>query len=193
EDIYTVPNLLTFTRLVLSPVLGYFVLHGQFGYAFGLFVYMGATDFVDGYIARRFNQRTMLGTVLDPLADKVLMTTLTVTLMSADRLPVYLGAMILGRDLGLLAASFTYRWMTLPEPRSFQRYWDLSLPTAEVTPSALSKLNTVLQLLLMGTSLALPAFSMPELFFMEPLSYTVAATTALSTIQYLIKPPIRRL
>ena len=85
--IYNVPNLLTFTRLALSPVLGYLVVQNQFGHAFGLFLYMGVTDFVDGYIARRFNQRTMLGTILDPLADKVLMTTLTIALASADRLP----------------------------------------------------------------------------------------------------------
>lgn len=87
EMIYTVPNFLTFTRLLLSPVLGYLIVHNEFGKAFGLFVYMGATDFIDGYIARRFNQRTMLGTVLDPLADKVLMSVLTIALTSADRIP----------------------------------------------------------------------------------------------------------
>lgn len=88
--IYTIPNFLTATRLVLSPVLGYLVVQNDFTKAFGLFLYMGVTDFVDGYIARRWNQRTMLGTILDPLADKVLMSTLTIALASADRLPRWL-------------------------------------------------------------------------------------------------------
>lgn len=119
EMIYTVPNFLTFTRLLLSPVLGYFIIQNDFRTAFGLFLYMGATDFVDGYIARRLDQRTLLGTVMDPLADKVLMATMTIALTSADRLPLYLGVLILGRDFALVVASFYMRWRSLPQPVCF--------------------------------------------------------------------------
>jgi hypothetical protein len=87
ENIYTIPNLLTFSRLVAAPVIGYLVLHDQHAWAVGLFVYAGLTDLVDGYIARRWNQQTVVGTVIDPMADKTLMTILTVCLAVKGALP----------------------------------------------------------------------------------------------------------
>ena len=80
ENIVTVPNFLSLSRLVMAPFIGYFVLVGNFQYALAGFVVAGVTDFLDGTIARAFNQRTIFGTVLDPMADKVLMATMTVTL-----------------------------------------------------------------------------------------------------------------
>jgi cardiolipin synthase len=87
ENIYTIPNLLTFSRLVAAPVIGYLVLHDQHAWAVGLFAYAGLTDLVDGYIARRWNQQTVVGTVIDPMADKTLMTILTVCLAVKGALP----------------------------------------------------------------------------------------------------------
>lgn len=87
ENIYTVPNLLTFSRLVAAPVVGYLVLHDQHAWAFGLFAYAGVTDLVDGWIARRWKLQTVVGTVIDPMADKTLMTILTVCLAIKGALP----------------------------------------------------------------------------------------------------------
>jgi cardiolipin synthase (CMP-forming) len=87
EDIYTLPNILTFTRLVAAPIVGYFVLHDHHAWALGLFAYAGVTDAVDGWIARRWNQKTVVGTVIDPMADKALMTILTVCLAVKGLLP----------------------------------------------------------------------------------------------------------
>lgn len=81
------PNLLTFSRLVAAPVIGYLVLHDYHAWAVGLFAYAGLTDLVDGYIARRWNQQTVVGTVIDPMADKTLMTILTVCLAVKGALP----------------------------------------------------------------------------------------------------------
>jgi cardiolipin synthase len=87
EDIYTIPNALTFSRLVAAPFVGYFVLHDQHALAAGLFAYAGFTDLLDGWIARRWNRRTVVGTVIDPMADKALMTILTVCLAIKGALP----------------------------------------------------------------------------------------------------------
>lgn len=87
EDIYTLPNILTFTRLVAAPVIGYLVLHDHHAWAAGLFAYAGITDLVDGWIARRWNRQTVVGTVIDPMADKALMTILTVCLAAKAALP----------------------------------------------------------------------------------------------------------
>lgn len=87
EDIYTLPNILTFSRLVAAPFIGYFVLHDSHAWAAGLLVYAGVTDLLDGWIARRWNRQTVVGTVIDPMADKVLMTVLTVCLAVKGALP----------------------------------------------------------------------------------------------------------
>jgi cardiolipin synthase len=87
EDIYNIPNALTFTRLVAAPAIGYLVLHDCHAWAAGLFAYAGITDLVDGWIARRWNRKTVVGTVIDPMADKALMTILTVCLAMKGALP----------------------------------------------------------------------------------------------------------
>lgn len=74
ENIYTVPNILTFSRLVAAPVVGYLLVNGHHGAALSLFAYAGITDLVDGYIARRYKLQTVVGTIIDPMADKMLMT-----------------------------------------------------------------------------------------------------------------------
>jgi cardiolipin synthase (CMP-forming) len=78
---------LTFSRLVAAPFVGYLVLHDQHAWALGLFAYAGITDLLDGWIARRWNLQTVVGTVIDPMADKMLMTVLTVSLAAKGALP----------------------------------------------------------------------------------------------------------
>lgn len=64
--------------------------------------------------------------------------------------------MILGRDVGLAISAIYYRYISLPPPKTFRRYWDFSLPSAEVTPTTISKYNTALQLALVGLTAAAP-------------------------------------
>ena len=87
ENIYTLPNLLTFSRLLSAPLIGYFILHEQHWAAVSLFAYAGFTDLIDGWIARRYHSTTVVGTVIDPMADKTLMTVLTVCLAIKGGLP----------------------------------------------------------------------------------------------------------
>jgi hypothetical protein len=87
ENIMTIPNLLTLSRIIATPFIGYLIIKHQYGSALLALFFAGCTDLVDGYVARRFNQKTFLGSVLDPAADKILMTTLTLSLCKAGLLP----------------------------------------------------------------------------------------------------------
>ncbi|KAL9623297.1 MAG: hypothetical protein Q9160_002404 [Pyrenula sp. 1 TL-2023] len=156
ENIYTVPNILTFSRLLAAPVVGYLVVTQQHGLALGLFFYAGVTDLIDGYIARRYSLQTVVGTVIDPMADKALMTISAIALAIQGALPLWLVSLILMRDIGLGIAAIYYRWISLTPPKTMARYWDFSLPSAEVKPTEISKFNTFLQLLLVGAGMGLP-------------------------------------
>lgn len=87
ENIYTIPNLLTFSRLIATPFIGYALLHDAHAWALGLFVYAGVSDLLDGWIARRWKLQTVVGSIVDPMADKMLMTVLTVCLAAKGALP----------------------------------------------------------------------------------------------------------
>ncbi|ROW12107.1 hypothetical protein VMCG_00049 [Cytospora schulzeri] len=156
ENIYTIPNILTASRLVAAPFIGYCILHDHHAWALGLFAYAGITDLLDGWIARKWNQGTVVGTIIDPMADKTLMMVLTVALAMKGALPVWLAVIIIGRDVGLAISAIYYRWISLPPPKTFVRYWDFSLPSAEVHPTTISKYNTFLQLALMGLTTTAP-------------------------------------
>ncbi|KAL7008022.1 hypothetical protein EMMF5_002204 [Cystobasidiomycetes sp. EMM_F5] len=156
ENIYTIPNLLTVSRIVACPFLGYAIVQGDFKMATGLLVYAGATDWIDGYLARRHNMGTVFGSILDPAADKFLMTTLTVALAINGLLPLPLAILIIGRDVALSISAFYFRYISLPKPKTFKRYWDFSIPSAEVKPTQISKYNTFLQLVLMGVTTVSP-------------------------------------
>ncbi|HYZ92516.1 MAG TPA: CDP-alcohol phosphatidyltransferase family protein [Actinomycetota bacterium] len=97
----TIPNLLSFGRLAATPVLGWLIVSGHTNYATGLFGAMGVSDYFDGYIARRTNTITDLGTTLDPVSDRVLAMTALVTMMIADILPIGFGVPVLFRDAAL--------------------------------------------------------------------------------------------
>ncbi|OGM50294.1 phosphatidyl synthase [Aspergillus bombycis] len=191
ENIYTIPNILTMTRLVAAPLVGYFLVHDYHQAALALFAYAGITDLVDGYIARRYNLQTVVGTIIDPMADKLLMTIGVACLAVNGSIPVWLAVIILGRDVGLAISAIYYRWISLPPPKTMARYWDFSLPSAEVRPTTISKVNTALQLLLVGSAIALPV--VPEAIIdawnlkeaMTGFQYLVAATTIWSGMSYI--------
>ncbi|KAA1470188.1 hypothetical protein DENSPDRAFT_797349 [Dentipellis sp. KUC8613] len=186
ENIYTIPNLLTLSRIAACPILGYSILQNDFVTATGLLAYAGFTDLLDGYLARTYKMTSVLGTILDPAADKMLMTTLAVTLTMKGLLPLPLTVIILGRDVLLSISAFWIRYTSLPQPKTFQRYWDFSIPSAEVRPTTISKVNTALQLFLMGATTVSPL--LPSLAGIESmltaLQLTVATTTIWSGLSY---------
>ncbi|KAI8811377.1 CDP-alcohol phosphatidyltransferase-domain-containing protein, partial [Cladochytrium replicatum] len=192
ENILTVPNILTTLRIAFTPAIGYFIVTNNFPMAVGALAIASFTDFVDGWIARTFDMKTVLGSVLDPAADKFLMTTLVVTLSIADLLPVPLAVLILGRDIALIMASIYVRYITLPPPKTWRRYWDVSLPTAEVHSPFISKVNTALQLALMAASITAPMFDLTHFWAMDALRLTVGVTTIWSGLSMFSKGVVTR-
>jgi cardiolipin synthase len=126
------PNLLTMLRLFVLPFLVIEILDGHWKLAFALLWIAGVSDGLDGLLARLLQQKTTLGLYLDPIADKLLMSTLFLVLMHVGVIPRYVTVLVFSRDLGiLLIATLLFATGTL---RDFR-------------PSKLGKLNTVVQIL----------------------------------------------
>eukprot|EP00794_Sanderia_malayensis_P019887 gene19887-21828_t len=185
ENIFTIPNVLSLMRIGLSPVIGYCVLQSEYTTALVLLGIAGVSDLLDGFIARSFkNQSTVFGSMLDPVADKVLMSIMTISLTYANLLPVQLCTLIIGRDVGLILAVAYLRYKTLPEPLTFSRYFDLNMPTVQMKPTQISKYNTGLQLGLVAFCLAAPVFGFVDNYMLQAYWYLVGATTVISGLSY---------
>ncbi|WWC66177.1 uncharacterized protein I206_100078 [Kwoniella pini CBS 10737] len=185
ESPYTIPNALTLARILACPFLGYTIVEGDFAWATGILFASGVSDWLDGWLARRYNSRSVLGSILDPAADKALMTTLVGTLAWSGLLPLPLAILIFGRDLGLSISAFYFRFISLPKPRTLKRYFDVSIPSAEVKPTQISKINTALQLLLMGLTTVSPLLGYSIAIPLQALQWTVAGTTIWSGFSYI--------
>ena len=132
----TVPNLLTLVRMGLIPWFLIEVLRGHSDLALAIFLLAGITDGVDGFIARFFDQESVLGTYLDPIADKLLLTTAFVTLAIPNvhpgvLIPVWVTVLVLARDILILTIS-----LVLYLAQSVRRF----------RPTVLSKANTLFQI-----------------------------------------------
>lgn len=131
NDLRATPNLLTFLRLIVAPFLVLAVLDHDYRFAFGLFVVAGLTDAMDGLLARMLNQQTMLGQYLDPVVDKLLLSTLFLVLYHERLITLRVTVLVFARDLGILmVAAILYATTSI---RSFQ-------------PTLFGKANTVAQI-----------------------------------------------
>ena len=142
--------MLTISRLLATPYIGYLVATHQFVPACALLFVASLTDVLDGWIARRTRKYTVFGSIADPAADKALVTTMVISLAVSGMLPLSLTMIILGRDIALVVSAFVIRYRTLEPPKSVARYFNPRLPSASVTATTISKYNTFLQLLLLG-------------------------------------------
>jgi phosphatidylglycerophosphate synthase len=111
-----IPNLITLSRIIATPYIGYTIATQQYTLGLTLLTFAALSDALDGYIARKYNMQTPLGTILDPLADKLLMTTLVISLANNNSLPPALGVLIISRDVLLVLNTLCIRYQTLPEP-----------------------------------------------------------------------------
>lgn len=103
--VLTVPNQLTFLRLAFLPFFIIFLYYDRFLWAFGLLLLAGLTDALDGMLARRLNQKTALGAFLDPIADKLLLSSSLFTLALKGRIDWWLAILVLSRDVIILATA----------------------------------------------------------------------------------------
>ncbi|KAI8051239.1 CDP-alcohol phosphatidyltransferase-domain-containing protein [Syncephalis plumigaleata] len=185
QDVLTLPNLLTMTRIAATPYLGHLILSEQYSTGLAVFALISITDLLDGYIARRWHMTSFIGSLLDPLADKFMMTVMTVTLSMQHLVPVPLAMLIIGRDVGLILSAFYYRYHTLPPPLTLARFFDVSVASTSVHPSMISKVNTALQVALMAISLMYPVMGLEVNAPLIALQWAVAATTIGSGVGYM--------
>lgn len=126
----TAPNLLTLLRICLAPFLVAAVLENRYALGFGLFLAAGLTDALDGLMARLLKQFTLLGQYLDPVADKLLLSTLFVVLTYKGLIPARVTVLVFGRDVGILVvAAILYA----------------AVGRREFKPSFFGKANTLIQ------------------------------------------------
>jgi cardiolipin synthase (CMP-forming) len=137
--ITSIPNLITLGRIILVPVVVWSIISGDMLAAFGLFLVAGISDAVDGFLAKRFHMRSELGAYLDPLADKALIMSIYVALGIARSLPISLVIVVVSRDI-MIISGFMLSWLV-----------DRPMP---VKPHPVSKLNTLVQIMLAALVLA---------------------------------------
>ncbi len=146
----TIPTLLTLSRFALVPIFVGLFLHGEYKKAFFVFVAAGITDFLDGYIARKFNMRSTLGSMLDPLADKFLMLLSFIMLSQLNYIEWWITYLVIGRDLGIVLCALILLLMRV------RLYFK---------PTLISKINTTAQIVLL-------ALAFLKVFFIQQAAYT---------------------
>jgi cardiolipin synthase len=164
------PNLITIARILLVPVMVWAIASQEMAVAFFLFLAAGLSDAVDGFLAKRFGMASELGAYLDPLADKVLIVSIYVSLGITEAIPRWLVILVVSRDL-LIVGGIILSWV-LGNP-------------IKVKPLMVSKLNTVAQILLAGLVLAAIGFNFDADMARVALMIAVAVLTLLSVGFYL--------
>lgn len=166
----SLPNLITIFRIFMVPLVVWLIVSGQYTIAFVIFVLAGMSDGVDGFIAKRFNQTTELGAYLDPIADKLLLVSIYVSLGFREILAPWLVILVVSRDI-LIVGAFLLSWlMGRPVP---------------ITPLMISKANTTVQIVLAALVLGGLGFGVELAHLIDLMAILVAALTVLSAAAYL--------
>jgi cardiolipin synthase len=127
----SIPNLITLARILLVPVVVWAIATGQIRLAFLLFLAAGISDGVDGFLAKRFGMKTELGAYLDPLADKVLIVSIYVTLGITNVIPLWIVILVVSRDI-MIVGAIILSWL-IDQP-------------VQIKPLMVSKANTAAQI-----------------------------------------------
>jgi cardiolipin synthase (CMP-forming) len=164
-----IPNLLSLIRMALAIPIALLLLREWYGTALLIFMAAGLSDGLDGYLAKRFSWRSRLGSILDPLADKVLLVTNYVVLGAMGAIPLWLVAAVIGRDAIVVSGALAYHVL-------IGRY--------DMAPSLASKVNTALQLTLIVAVVASLKTSVLPAWLVNGLVYGVLVTTLWSGADY---------
>jgi cardiolipin synthase (CMP-forming) len=174
---FTIPNLLSLFRMGLIPLFVIMVVNGDLREALLIFVVAGVTDALDGFIARFWHQQSPLGAYLDPIADKLLLTTAYVMLSipglnHGTRIPPWITILVIARDVLMVSVALVLY---------------LAAGVKRFPPSVLSKVNTILQVAAVVLVLVSGAF--PDLRSIELAAdttlYLVAGLTVASGLHYI--------
>jgi len=164
------PNTLTMLRIVAVPIFLICIANGRYGIALSIFMAAAITDALDGALARLYNLYTELGASIDPLADKLLMSSSFIALAWVGGVPAWLTILVLSRDVIILAGYLTLYFFSKP---------------MEVKPTALGKANTFFQIFSVGFALlALARPDMPMYWINTVTNSVTGAATAASGLHY---------
>jgi cardiolipin synthase len=169
-----IPNFLTLLRIILVPLLVIFLIDKLFLKALILFMCLGLTDALDGFLARILNQQTVLGSYLDPIADKVLITACFLALAILKVIPGWLAVVVISRDVIIILGISILSIMNV----AFQ-----------VQPLFVSKITTLLQIAAVFFALFFKAFPLLAIdsVWLLLLYWSTAAFTVLSGYRYVVK------
>ncbi len=165
----TVPNLICVLRMALTVPIVILLSEGRFGHTLVLFGLAAASDILDGYLAKTFDWTSELGKVLDPLADKLLLVSVFITLAWIGLVPVWLATVAVARDVVIGIGALTYKWLFGP---------------LEGRPTIPSKINTLIQLAFVIGVVVLAAFPGFPRSVITTLGALVLVTTVVSGVDY---------
>jgi cardiolipin synthase (CMP-forming) len=164
----TIPNLITLFRIILTPLFIIFLIQGNYRKALVVFILAGVSDLADGLIARTWQQKSQLGSYLDPLADKILMAASFVTLSIYHQIPPWLTVVVLSRDVALALGVLIFRLADIP---------------LVIRPTLAGKWTTTFQLVTVGFVLLSKILTIPPLVLLG-LFWATGAFTTISGLQY---------
>jgi len=169
-----IPNFLTLLRIILVPVIVIFLIQDEYLKALIAFAIAGLTDALDGTLARLLNKQTELGAFLDPLADKLLISTCFISLSIFKLIPGWLTVIVISRDLIIFMGIMTLSMMSI-------KY--------EIKPVFISKITTTLQIATVFFALFLKIYTSDIIShnLIQILSWLTASFTILSGLAYIIK------
>lgn len=170
------PNAISMARVLLVLPLVLAILEGRHSLALTLLVVAGFSDGLDGFLAKRFDWRTRLGGLLDPIADKLLLVSLFVALAYADLVPTELVAIVVGRDVVIVTGAVAYQLLIAPVMGE---------------PAAISKLNTACQLAMTFLVLTHAAYAWPPEISLTVLGAAVVFTSVVSGLTYVLRWSVR--
>jgi len=165
----SIPNLITLARILAVPVILWAITSGEMRIAFALFLAAGLSDLIDGFLAKRFGMATELGAYLDPLADKAMIISIYVALGIVEAIPRWLVILVVSRDIMIVSAVILS--------------WLVDKPV-KLKPIAVSKLNTVAQIVYATVVLAALTFGWEIPLAKGVLMGLVATLTLLSVAFY---------
>lgn len=164
-----IPNLLTLARIGLVPWLVVLLESHHYGWALCVFLVAGMTDALDGYIAKKYNAHTYLGSILDPLADKALLVTSYVMLSIMEIVPFWLTVVVVFRDIVIVGGNILMV---------------MFFSTMDMRPLLISKLNTVMQIFYVFLVLFSLSFNIQLSGIVVFFGILVAVTSVLSGLAY---------
>lgn len=163
-----IPNLLTVLRILITPLFVILLIRDLHGYALLVFLLAGVSDGLDGLIARMFDQRSDLGAILDPIADKLLLTAAYLSLGILKDIPGWLVVVVISRDVLIVTGIAVLAFTEVP---------------FDIRPTLISKWTTVLQITTVGFALLSPLAEWAQVI-LPALCWATVVATVVSGLHY---------